>query len=177
MSAKRRTTALVSGVARWAAMASDSAGLELPATSLIAPLLGRIAVSWLGASRALITSGRRGWQYGRRHQRGIVPEFPHGPVLAGHSCSGAKANVAPGATPGETPFGAGRPRGSGTSLGGHCDPASAAISGPRAAARRRRRKTPEASGPEPSSQPMADEVRCGGGEAAAKGPDGGLAVA
>jgi len=27
-------------------MASASAGLELPATSLIAPLLGRIAVSW-----------------------------------------------------------------------------------------------------------------------------------
>src|ERR1700724_3206361 len=85
MSAKRRTTALVRGVARWAAMASASAGLELPATSLIAPLFGRIAVSWLGAGArgALITSGRRGWQYGRRHEGGIVPEFRHGPVSGG----------------------------------------------------------------------------------------------
>src|SRR5262245_32520822 len=38
MSAKRRTTALARGVARYAPMASASAGLELPATSLIAPL-------------------------------------------------------------------------------------------------------------------------------------------
>ena len=45
MSAKRRTTALLSGMARWAAMASASARLELPATSLIAPLLARIAIS------------------------------------------------------------------------------------------------------------------------------------
>src|SRR5215475_4760173 len=65
MSAKRRTTALVSGVARWAAMASASAGLELPATSLIAPLLGRIAVSRRNAYArgALITRKRQGWQY------------------------------------------------------------------------------------------------------------------
>src|SRR5215471_16502886 len=48
-------------------MASASAGLELPATSLIAPLLvlGRIAVSWREAPlpRALITRRRQGWQY------------------------------------------------------------------------------------------------------------------
>ena len=37
MSAKRRTTAWVSGLSRWAAIASASLGLELPATSLIAP--------------------------------------------------------------------------------------------------------------------------------------------
>src|SRR5215470_18252243 len=37
MSAKRRTTALASGVRKRAAMASARRGLELPATSLIAP--------------------------------------------------------------------------------------------------------------------------------------------
>src|SRR5271154_697836 len=42
MSAKRRTTALVVAVPRWLPMASAKAGLELPATSLIAPLLPNI---------------------------------------------------------------------------------------------------------------------------------------
>src|SRR4029450_4318364 len=82
MSAKRRTTALVSGVARYAAIAWASAGLELPATSLIAPLLGRwgrIAVSWSPArSRALISRPWRGWQY----ERGVVPEFWMLPLIA-----------------------------------------------------------------------------------------------
>ncbi len=39
MSAKRRTTALVNGLSRYSEMPLASAGLELPATSLIAPLL------------------------------------------------------------------------------------------------------------------------------------------
>ena len=39
MSAKRRTTALVSGVPMYLPMAAASTGLELPATSLIAPFL------------------------------------------------------------------------------------------------------------------------------------------
>src|SRR5258706_1373253 len=76
MSAKRRTIALVSGVARWDAIASASAGLELPATSLIAPLLGRIAVSRREASRArgaLITRRRQGWQYDRQGRTAVVP--------------------------------------------------------------------------------------------------------
>src|SRR5690349_11689357 len=42
MSAKRRTTALVIGVWRYWAMAPARAGLELPATSLIAPLFAVI---------------------------------------------------------------------------------------------------------------------------------------
>src|ERR1700674_5207868 len=47
MSAKRRTTALVSGVFRWAPIASASPGLELPATSLIAPFLASIMLMLL----------------------------------------------------------------------------------------------------------------------------------
>src|SRR3954471_21233754 len=43
MSAKRRTSALVSEVCRYAPIASDSARFELPATSLIAPLFAAIA--------------------------------------------------------------------------------------------------------------------------------------
>src|SRR5215831_10095245 len=56
-------------------MASASAGLELPATSLIAPLLGRIAVSWREAPlpRALITRSRQGWQYDGQAGPGFVP--------------------------------------------------------------------------------------------------------
>src|SRR6266700_2133029 len=56
-------------------MASASAGLELPATSLIAPLLGRIAVSWREAPlpRALITRRRQGWQYDGQPGSGFVP--------------------------------------------------------------------------------------------------------
>src|SRR3569623_221238 len=50
MSAKRRTTALVSGTARPCAMACASAGLELPATSLIEPFLADMVAS----SRALL---------------------------------------------------------------------------------------------------------------------------
>src|SRR5664280_2942857 len=42
MSAKRRTTALVSGVLRYSAIACAKAGFELPATSLIAPFLPAI---------------------------------------------------------------------------------------------------------------------------------------
>src|SRR6185312_15048111 len=45
MSEKRRTTALVIGTSRWLAIAAARAGLELPATSLTAPLLVAIAVS------------------------------------------------------------------------------------------------------------------------------------
>src|SRR5580704_10807990 len=45
MSAKRRTTALASGVDRRAAIASASRGLELPATSLIAPFVAAINAS------------------------------------------------------------------------------------------------------------------------------------
>src|SRR5579872_7128623 len=45
MSAKRRTTALVSGVLRYSAICWASAGLELPATSLIAPFLPAIQKS------------------------------------------------------------------------------------------------------------------------------------
>src|SRR6516164_3661521 len=56
-------------------MASASAGLELPATSLIAPLLGRIAVSWQNpfARGALITRRRQGWQYDGTPGAGVVP--------------------------------------------------------------------------------------------------------
>src|SRR6266436_8431129 len=56
-------------------MASASAGLELPATSLIAPLLGRIAVSRREAPlpRALITRRRQGWQYDGQPGSGFVP--------------------------------------------------------------------------------------------------------
>src|SRR5262245_24053209 len=75
-------------------MASASAGLELPATSLIAPLLvlGRIAVSWREAPlpRALITRRRQGWQYDGPPGPGFVPVdsgslgaarvVPHGPL-------------------------------------------------------------------------------------------------
>src|SRR5262249_3684904 len=75
-------------------MASASAGLELPATSLIAPLLvlGRIAVSWREAPlpRALITRRRQGWQYDGPPGPGFVPVdsgslgaarvWPHGPL-------------------------------------------------------------------------------------------------
>src|SRR6266702_4837017 len=50
MSAKRRTTALVSGRSRPCAMACARAGLELPATSLIEPFLADIDAS----SRALL---------------------------------------------------------------------------------------------------------------------------
>src|ERR1700761_7632031 len=46
MSAKRRTTALVSGVPIWVPIPCASAGLELPATSLMAPLLLAISLSW-----------------------------------------------------------------------------------------------------------------------------------
>src|SRR6267378_7246596 len=45
MSAKRRTTALASGIFRWVAMASARRGFELPATSLIAPFLPAIPTS------------------------------------------------------------------------------------------------------------------------------------
>src|SRR5207245_3273116 len=45
MSAKRRTTALVSGKLRPPAIACASAGLELPATSLIEPFLADIEAS------------------------------------------------------------------------------------------------------------------------------------
>src|SRR5262245_33262756 len=56
-------------------MASASAGLELPATILIAPLLGRIAGSWREAPlpRALITRRRQGWQYDGQAGPGVVP--------------------------------------------------------------------------------------------------------
>src|SRR5829696_5736244 len=74
MSAKRRTTALVSGVPRWLPMALARSGLELPATSLIAPLLAAIAVSnasYAVVGGVLITRSRHGWQYGRV----LYPEF------------------------------------------------------------------------------------------------------
>src|SRR6516165_713152 len=45
MSAKRRTTVLVSGSPSWSAMAFASTGLELPATSLMAPFLADIEAS------------------------------------------------------------------------------------------------------------------------------------
>src|SRR5258708_36577320 len=57
-------------------MGSARAGLELPATRLIAPLLGRIAVSRREASRArgaLITRRRQGWQYDRQGRTAVVP--------------------------------------------------------------------------------------------------------
>jgi hypothetical protein len=48
MSAKRRTTALVSGVLRYSPIACARAGFELPATSLIAPFLPDIYQSSCG---------------------------------------------------------------------------------------------------------------------------------
>src|SRR5262249_38120362 len=56
-------------------MASASAGLELPATILIAPLLGCIAGSCREAPlpRALITRRRQGWQYDGQAGPGFVP--------------------------------------------------------------------------------------------------------
>src|SRR5918992_35928 len=44
MSAKRRTTVLLSGIRRCAAMALASAGLELPATSLMSPFFADVTV-------------------------------------------------------------------------------------------------------------------------------------
>src|SRR5262245_13250631 len=72
-------------------MASASAGLELPATSLIAPLLGRIAVSWREAPlpRALITRSRQGWQYDGQAGPGFVP------VDSGDSGFGPRTRCAP----------------------------------------------------------------------------------
>src|SRR5215467_620176 len=51
MSAKRRTTALASGVLSRAAIASARRGLELPATSLIAPFVAAIYASPAGPAR------------------------------------------------------------------------------------------------------------------------------
>src|SRR6266436_9748126 len=74
MSAKRRTTALVSGTPRPAAISCASAGLELPATSLIEPFFADIDAS----PRALldttfsISSPYRtgGFRWARRYQAG-----------------------------------------------------------------------------------------------------------
>src|SRR6516164_3927326 len=78
-------------------MASASAGLELPATSLIAPLLGRIAGSWREAPlpRALITRRRQGWQYEGQAGPGFVP------VDSGDSGVGPGIRCAP--LPNQTP--------------------------------------------------------------------------
>src|SRR5215510_8361152 len=72
-------------------MASASAGLELPATILIAPLLGRIAGSWREAPlpRALITRRRQGWQYDGQAGPGFVP------VDSGDSGVGPRTRYAP----------------------------------------------------------------------------------
>src|SRR5262245_33958627 len=72
-------------------MASASAGLELPATSLIAPLLGRIAGSWREAPlpRALITRRRQGWQYDGQAGPGFVP------VDSGDSGSNGWCHIVP----------------------------------------------------------------------------------
>src|SRR5215510_9840095 len=72
-------------------MASASAGLELPATILIAPLLGRIAGSWREAPlpRALITRRRQGWQYDGQAGPGFVP------VDSGDSGAGPRTRCAP----------------------------------------------------------------------------------
>src|SRR5215467_13284770 len=53
MSAKRRTTALASGVRRRAAIASARRGLELPLTSLIAPFVP----ATIHASRGVVFAG------------------------------------------------------------------------------------------------------------------------
>src|SRR6266487_6556805 len=85
-------------------MASASAGLELPATSLIAPLLGRIAVSWREAPlpRALITRRRQGWQYDGQPGSSFVPRIhwgvtavPHRPLprLRGRDREGAREKI------------------------------------------------------------------------------------
>src|SRR6185437_29965 len=65
MSAKRRTTALVNGVFRYSAMACARAGLEFPATSLIAPFLPDIVKSphLLGWRRGGHNKAGRGGQY------------------------------------------------------------------------------------------------------------------
>src|SRR5215475_15527199 len=78
-------------------MASASAGLELPATILIAPLLGRIAGSWREAPlpRALITRRRQGWQYDGQAGPGFVP------VDSGDSGVGPRTRYAP--RPNQTP--------------------------------------------------------------------------
>src|SRR5215813_7398913 len=75
-------------------MASASAGLELPATSLIAPLLGRIAGSWREAPlpRALITRRRQGWQYDGQAGPGFVP------VDSGDSGVGPRIGALPSPT-------------------------------------------------------------------------------
>src|SRR5215475_7137525 len=51
MSAKRRTSALASGVWRYAPMASERKRFELPATILIAPLFAAIARLSAGLAR------------------------------------------------------------------------------------------------------------------------------
>src|SRR5262249_38275827 len=82
-------------------MASASAGLELPATILIAPLLGRIAGSWREAPlpRALITRRRQGWQYDGQAGPGFVP------VDSDDSGVGPRTRYAP--LPNQTPQPAG----------------------------------------------------------------------
>src|SRR3989304_4768158 len=68
MSAKRRTTALVSGVLRYSAICCAKAGLELPATSLIAPFLPDIPTSssTLARWRRGHIKARRARQYGSK---------------------------------------------------------------------------------------------------------------
>ena len=65
MSAKRRTTALVSGVLRYSAIACAKAGFELPATSLIAPFLPAISESFATQRRRRAGHNKagRGSQY------------------------------------------------------------------------------------------------------------------
>src|SRR5258705_1440491 len=85
MSAKRRTTALVSGRPNPCAISCASAGLELPATSLIEPFLADIDAS----PRALldttfsISSPYRtgGFRWARRYQAGGAAGNPLTPVF------------------------------------------------------------------------------------------------
>src|SRR5712671_5666160 len=80
LSAKRRTLALVSGISSPAAIAWASAGLELPATSLIEPFLADIDAS----PRALLDTTfsisdpyrTGGFRWARRYQAGGLAGNP-----------------------------------------------------------------------------------------------------
>src|SRR5262245_21361051 len=80
MSAKRRTTALVSGRSNPSAIAWARAGLELPATSLMEPFLADMDAS----SRALLDTAFS------------ISKYPRSTVSTGEAISGQRLRWQPG---------------------------------------------------------------------------------
>src|SRR5688572_26231028 len=92
MSAKRRTTALVSGRCSQLAISCAKAGLELPATSLMEPFLADIEAS----PRALLDTMFSIWipeELARFDERGDIKEVAR---LASHRARFSCAKPAPG---------------------------------------------------------------------------------